>query len=96
MYGLRSDGSDKKWDIQKKASHKLAVNHIDFSLPLGGTAIDEAAEESGKTIERHLLVLWRGAPIATCRHRDIAQVDRLLPLCVVGPFDLAGARLSRC
>jgi hypothetical protein len=48
-YGSFPDGSEKKWNIEKNI---LAVNHIDFSLPLGGAAIDEAAEVSGKTIEQ--------------------------------------------
>jgi hypothetical protein len=51
-YGWAPDGSDKEWDVQKKSNHKLAISHIDFSLPLGGAAINEAAEESGKTIEQ--------------------------------------------
>ena len=53
-YGWAPDGSDAEWNVADKSKHKVIVTHIDFSLPLGGAAIDEAAEESGKTIEQPL------------------------------------------
>jgi hypothetical protein len=55
--GLKlSDAGGAEWDTADKAIQKRAVSHIDFSFPLGGEAIEEAAIESGRPREQPLTV----------------------------------------
>jgi len=50
--GLKIGWYEAQWDTASKAMQKRAVSHIDFSFPLGGEAMEEVAEASGRPREQ--------------------------------------------
>jgi len=52
VIGLKIGWYEAQWDTASKAMQKRAVSHIDFSFPLGGAALEEAADESARQGEQ--------------------------------------------
>jgi hypothetical protein len=52
VIGLKIGWYEAQWDTASKAMQKRAVSHVDFSFPLGGEAMAEAAEASGRPREQ--------------------------------------------
>jgi hypothetical protein len=51
-YGPGLAGESKEWDTSSTSKRKGIVTYVGFALPLGGAAIQEAAEESGAPLDQ--------------------------------------------